>query len=295
MRRLAAALFLAALPASADVRLGDGRTGAVQTLADEDYVADVVQSETGPGWPDEALKVQAVVVRTYLERNRTRHASDGYDLCNLAHCQVRRGPAGPAARRAAEATRGEILTVDGAPADVVFHAACGGRTAAPRDVWPQGRSTLPGVSDASSSGPWCRRSPDFTWTTRINEPGLQVLMSPAWETSEDSGPTGVRVLQKDSSGRVLSLLLNVGGKTYRTSGELLCMSWGRTRKWHDLKSALFTVEKKGDRFVFQGFGLGHGAGLCQWGALTRAQAGHGHREILEHYFPTAEIRQLPQK
>ena len=47
------------------------------------------------------------------------------------------------------------------------------------------------------------------------------------------------------------------------------------------------------RAVFSGRGLGHGVGMSQWGAQGMAQQGHTYREILLHYYPGIELRQLP--
>ena len=38
-----------------------------------------------------------------------------------------------------------------------------------------------------------------------------------------------------------------------------------------------------------GGGWGHGAGMCQWGAVGRAEAGQGYREILRAYYSGAEV------
>ena len=40
-----------------------------------------------------------------------------------------------------------------------------------------------------------------------------------------------------------------------------------------------------------GGGWGHGVGLCQIGAAVMASKGYGYREILEHYYPGAELKQ----
>jgi SpoIID/LytB domain protein len=37
-------------------------------------------------------------------------------------------------------------------------------------------------------------------------------------------------------------------------------------------------------WVFTGGGWGHGVGMCQVGAIGRAEAGQNYREILNHYF-----------
>ena len=41
-----------------------------------------------------------------------------------------------------------------------------------------------------------------------------------------------------------------------------------------------------------GSGAGHGVGLSQWGAREMALREQGYREILQHYFPGAELRNL---
>jgi stage II sporulation protein D len=52
------------------------------------------------------------------------------------------------------------------------------------------------------------------------------------------------------------------------------------------------VRRRGDDFVFEGQGAGHGAGLCQWGAKIMADRGASYREILAHYYPGAELQKI---
>jgi SpoIID/LytB domain protein len=42
-------------------------------------------------------------------------------------------------------------------------------------------------------------------------------------------------------------------------------------------------------FAFRGGGWGHGVGLCQTGAIGRAESGQDYRAILRHYFNGAEV------
>jgi stage II sporulation protein D len=60
----------------------------------------------------------------------------------------------------------------------------------------------------------------------------------------------------------------------------------------DLPSAMFVVDRARDGVVLRGGGWGHGAGMCQWGAVGRAQSGHGHRDILGAYYAGAEITRM---
>src|SRR5207247_107691 len=107
-------------------------------LADEEYLPGTVALEARGAHP-EALKAQAVLARTFAARG-ARHAPDkdgGYGLCDLTHCQTYQGADGEtaAARAAVAATTNEVLTVDGAVAEVYFTAACGGATADAADAW----------------------------------------------------------------------------------------------------------------------------------------------------------------
>jgi SpoIID/LytB domain protein len=62
-----------------------------------------------------------------------------------------------------------------------------------------------------------------------------------------------------------------------------------------LNSALFelTVERdargRPAAWIFTGGGWGHGVGLCQTGAIGRAEAGQDYLQILAHYFNGATV------
>jgi len=47
-----------------------------------------------------------------------------------------------------------------------------------------------------------------------------------------------------------------------------------------------------DRFIFYGAGWGHGAGMCQIGGIGMALAGYSTTSIVEHYYPSAHIKQI---
>jgi stage II sporulation protein D len=94
----------------------------------ETAVASVVQAETTPGTPLEALKAQAVVSRSYFVAGGGRHSN--FDFCDLAHCQVLREPPdvdSPAAA-ATVATRDLVLIFDEKPVTAMFTRSCGGHT-----------------------------------------------------------------------------------------------------------------------------------------------------------------------
>ena len=73
----------------------------------EDYVCGVLGSEAYASWPLEALKANAVAIRSYTLYSLGKHGT--FDLCDTIHCQVYRGlPEEAVFRTAVTATAGEI-------------------------------------------------------------------------------------------------------------------------------------------------------------------------------------------
>ena len=56
-----------------------------------------------------------------------------------------------------------------------------------------------------------------------------------------------------------------------------------------LMSSYLSAVVEESTVIFQGHGLGHGAGMCQYGAEELARAGKNHRDIVAWYYPQAEI------
>lgn len=56
-----------------------------------------------------------------------------------------------------------------------------------------------------------------------------------------------------------------------------------------MRSTRFWVRREGDLFVIEGSGSGHGVGLCQAGALSRAEAGESPDAIIRYYYPGASL------
>ena len=54
----------------------------------EEYVFGVIASEMPSVFPIEALKVQAVIARTYAIKALGKHKKWGYDVCDTQNCQV---------------------------------------------------------------------------------------------------------------------------------------------------------------------------------------------------------------
>jgi stage II sporulation protein D len=75
----------------------------------------------------------------------------------------------------------------------------------------------------------------------------------------------------------------------RAGNENLRLAIDHRLGWGALPSNNFSVRREGDSLILQGVGNGHGIGLCQAGASAMAAAGADFREILDHYYPNANV------
>jgi stage II sporulation protein D len=150
----------------------NGELTPIVTMDLETAVASVVQAESAPQTPLEALKAQAVVTRSYLAAGKGRH--ENFDFCDLTHCQVLRGPPAPdsPAAIAAEETRGLALTYQNKPFAAMFTRSCGGRTRAPAEVGLpiNGYPYFPVTCDH------CHKNP-FRWTRTVSRQDAALLLA----------------------------------------------------------------------------------------------------------------------
>lgn len=291
-----------------------GALAAVHGVSLEELLRGLVPSEMPASSPAQALRAQAVTARSnVLAQIGTRHLTDPFMICAEVHCQSYRGEGARTARtdEAVHATRGEAIfgEADRTLVDGVYSAMCGGHGEDAHRVWGgtpspslRGRPDLPSgeaarwatglASDArlraflaAGSSAYCRRPGKaardrFRWERRLAPRALDGLVA-------SLGVGRVRALEIPSrgvSGRALTLRV-VGEKgRAEVTGELRIR-----RLLGNLPSAMFLVERDRKGWLLRGGGWGHGAGMCQWGAVGRAEAGQGYREILRAYYSGAEV------
>jgi stage II sporulation protein D len=269
-RALALIVWLVLPLAAEDVRVRVAGAGIV-TMDVEDYLGGVLLGEAGGLRPEEALRAMAVVARTYARVNAGRHAAEGFDFCETTHCQDFRAGAVPERfREAARATEGLILWASGKPALVYYTAHCGGRGESAGAVWP------------AEARPWLQGGPDtFCLSAGRGDWSSTVRASDLARALVLSAVTELRILRRTATGRVA--LLRVNGRLF-DAGDFESLV-GRALGWTILRSRLYDGRLEGATVRFEGWGRGHGVGLCQAGAEERARAGQDWRTILAAYFP----------
>jgi SpoIID/LytB domain protein len=297
----------------------DGKLALIEALPLEELLRGLVPKEIYASAPPEALKAQAVTARgEVLAKIGARHLSDPYLLCAEQHCQVYGGLGGerPTTDAAVAATRGEALfSRAGLLVDSVYSAVCGGHTEDNDVVWggPPNPS-LRGVSDlaegdarepgrtegrmrkwvAADPPAYCRLSGfadpgKFRWSRRFTADELNDLLAPLGVGKV----LALRPQERGVSGRA-AVLRVIGEKGHaEVRGELVIR-----KLLKNLNSSAFVVDVEAGpdgvptAFVLRGAGWGHGVGMCQTGAIGRAQRGQSHQEILRHYFNGAEVTRI---
>ncbi len=307
---------------------------ALNELPLETYLKGVVPAEMPASYPFDALKAQAIAARSeVLSKIGVKHLNDPFDLCGMVHCQAYTGCSHmhKRASEAVEATRGQVLMMNGRVAEAVFHACCGGHTEDKVNVWnPPDAPHLKGGYDAPSdfklsenldltqegdvekwvdSEPpmWCnvaahqglpeilaRSEKYFRWHVSYSHRELEEIIRR--KSGEDIGTLlDIIPLKRGVSGRLMEIEIQGTHRNLLVQREL---NIRRILSPSYLYSACFTIEidttENGQpvNFHFHGAGWGHGVGMCQVGAGVMAAEGKGYKQILRHYYPGTTVEKV---
>ncbi len=252
---------------------------AINILDLEEYLRGVVPTEMAADWPEEALRAQAVVARTYALYQKEHNQGRPYDLWASVMDQAYRGrmKEDPRATAAVGDTEGVFATFGGGPILAAYHASSGGPTADVRDVWGIDLPYLRGVAC-----PYDDNAPSAHWERRLSLERLESALGPAVVLGS------LTPYRRDAAGRVRTVrILDSEAERLITGNELR-----RLLGYSELPSALFEVIEIGREIVFTGRGAGHGVGMCQWGARAMAEQGASYPEIIRFYYPGVELARL---
>ena len=253
----------------------------------EEYVCGVLAGEMKNDWPEEALKAQAILARTFVIRFITEKQSkyNGADIStDIGEAQAYDAAGvNDRIRNAVDATRGRIICWQGEPIYAWFHAHSGGRTATAEEGLSY-QKEAPYTQSVESTESEEAPPDDAEWRAEFTE--RQVIAAAA-----DVGvklKDGIREVApgaKGESGRLKTLRINgseVPANEFR-------IAIGST----DMKSTLITDLQWADgRLTLSGKGYGHGVGMSQWGAYALAQQGKDADEIINMYFKNVNIVQV---
>lgn len=265
--------------------LSQNKLRVVNELGLDDYLRGVLPWEANPVWPLEALKAQAVASRTFAFFKAVERQQAEYHLGSTVMSQVYKGKGieKPQTDTAIAATKGEILIYHGKIFSAYFHSTCGGRTTDAATVWPvEAVPVLKGVSCE-----FCQGSKHYRWHARYEASEIRSIIN---AKGYQMGPIDqIKIAETDKSGRATALTVHSGSQKLKLNANDLRIWLGPGR----FKSTfLDSIHQQGSVFSFFGRGWGHGVGMCQYGMKRLAELGYDYKQILEFYYPGAQIRKL---
>ncbi|HJL79177.1 MAG TPA: SpoIID/LytB domain-containing protein [Candidatus Marinimicrobia bacterium] len=285
----------------------------------EQYLMCVATSEMSGECPSALLEVQTIAARSWLlAAAEQKHADLGLDACNDDCCQRYQGMNNFSedARQSTEASRGQVLTIKGDICDARYSKSCGGITEAGPNVWPQeDLDYLVSVQDGEPAfcGPGFISEADlpeylgsvdehrsyFRWDFEILQEELTDHMNKI-HSLNGKAVLGIENEKRGPSGRIISCDLVYLDSNNQQKSKHLESEYAirQTLSPSFLFSSAFDMNlqnvQKGipGSFSFEGKGWGHGAGMCQIGALGMALSGSTAESILTHYFPKAKLTRI---
>lgn len=287
-----------------EFRINNGKISVINLIGIEEYLYGVLPAEIPVSSKPAALKAQAVAARTVVFKNLGRHKKEGFDLCADVHCQVYKGMTAetPQTTQSVKQTRGEILVYNGNPIEAFYHANCGGclrsdsfgqreyltcKIDAGRFECPQEKQGAFAEEEWFYNGgeTFCEsEKASFRWQRIYDEEDFEIAFGfPMKELKY------IMLLDKGDCYHYNKVALAAPDKMILDSGL-------KIRSYFDsLRSSAFKLEERflqGRRkeIIFWGAGFGHGAGLCQEGAIKQADNGRSYKDILQHYYPNTQVK-----
>ena len=252
--------------------------GNINVLELEDYVLGVVAAEMPASFNLEALKVQAIIARTYALKS----LKTGKKLTDTVATQAYIDTDGmkkkwgsefskyyTKIKNAVNLTNGLYITYDNNIIDAVYYSTSNGYTEDSIEVWGYSVPYLKSVSSL-----WDKDTTPYERTISIN-------ISDVAKNLEVSNIDGVKILKRNSSGRVS--LVQIGDNTY-TGVDL--------RNLLSLRSTDFDIEVSKDKLIITTRGYGHGVGLSQYGANVLANKGYTYEKIIKYYYTGVRLSKI---
>ena len=244
----------------------------------DNYIAGVVQAESGKRSYQEFYKVQAILARTFALSHIQKHATEGFSLCDHTHCQVYFGKSMEfEILKAVLETKNSVVVDDNLNLiEAAFHSNSGGETANSEDVWGSKLSYLRSVKDSFSV-----RMPNAKWERKVaKEDWLSYLKL------KHNYPI------QDSSALLLAITFKQDSRKQYLEANNIKVPLKNVRTDLQLKSTFFTIIPVGDSLIFKGRGFGHGVGMCQEGAMRMAKLGYKHQEVINFYYQKTQLIDL---
>ena len=267
----------------------------------ENYLPGVLAGELYAHWHPATFASQAVAARSYavvqhLNRKNTSH----YDLDDDPSSQMFLGDVTlDVAHRAVAETGGVILSWEDTVVPAYYCSCCGGFAATAKDGISSSSQHNIAPLEGRSGRDICTSLDIHKWaasrslrtfrrrlnasSTKLNTPELASIRSikaiEPTSTNRHGRPTSIEIVDR----RNKSVEIHARQFVRAANASVSSLPPAAPTIW----SSFVSGEKNGAAIKFNGVGMGHGVGLCQYGAQALAGEGRGFEEILVLVLPTS--------
>ena len=254
--------------ASGDVAAGgDATAGTVVEMPIEEYCVGMLAKEIPASYEEEALKAQAILVRTDVYKKINESGSDTVLEDDFW-------------------TQKQMEKAWGGKYSKYYHKL--------EKVWSETEGQVLNYGDTLALTPFFRLSNG--WTRDAKEvlesedyPYLKIVECPEDIKAEKQLQTvtvddmDAEITATDTAGYVLNVRVgqeNVSGEEFRNT--------------YKLASGCFTLQRCNGQIRITTRGIGHGLGLSQYEANQMAKNGKAYEEILKYFFEGTEIKEVAE-
>lgn len=236
-------------------------SGGTYTMNAHELLCEMVYSEIGSEWGDEAIKAQAVAAYSYL-----RFCDESGVVPDIG---LKQGYP-QKIDDLISSVEGQAVFYNERIIDAVYSASTAGYSVESERIWSTDYPYLRCVvSEYDNEDPYYDLQTTFSRAEVKSklESACGIIMSDdveKWFQMEDI-----------YSGKYVGYI-NVDGQSRITCRKL--------QDTFDLKSQAVTITIDGDNVTFHTYGWGHGVGMSQWGACLYAKHGWTYDQILRHYY-----------
>ncbi len=286
--------------------LGEEAFDVVAHVPMEQYLPGVVAGELYAHWNPATFAAQAIAARSYAAAEHAqRRDSSHYDVTDGPDSQVYLGDVTlDVAHRAVAMTRGQVLAWQDHLVPAYYCACCGGLAANAQDAISDSPiHEMPPLAGHPGEDA-CTVLKVHQWVTSRPADALAGRMRAYAELyrvdalHEVGAARRIETASTNAHGRPVDLAI-VGrtGTRVEASANAIMRAANHAAPGFPPPQPLWSShlggESRGETLVLLGYGMGHGAGLCQHGAEVLASRGLSHEAILEWYYPAATLRRMP--
>lgn len=252
-------------------------------VIEESQLIGILAKEIPYTYEYEAIKAQAVVIRTYMLRRILGMQNQGvFTSYSLEELQELWGENYQAIyktyQEAVQETQNEIIVYQAQPIEALYHKASAEKTRSAKDVY---QLEVPYLQSVEGEKHPISEQIRLSKSDIVNQ--LKEIY-PDMIVEETLLENQIQIVERDPSEYVKYIQI---GNTMITGEEF--------RKLIGLPSSHFKIFHQDKVLVFDVKGSGHGVGLSQNGSNELAKSSKDYKEIITHYYTNVEVQKYLAK